>query len=82
MAASTQRNSNARLQSTYASQVSVKEGIQSGALVGIQSWTQLILVFEVISAKEGRRLYQATSEHDLKVRLHVEYANIRCGYTQ
>jgi hypothetical protein len=26
-------------------------------------------VFEVISAKEGRRLYQATSEHDLKVRL-------------
>lgn len=25
------------------------------------------LVFEVISAKEGRRLYQATSEADMRV---------------
>jgi hypothetical protein len=66
MAASTQRNLNARLQSTYGSQVCVKAGIQSGALVGPPPWSELMAVFEVISAKEGRRLYQATSEHDLK----------------
>jgi hypothetical protein len=69
MAASTQRNLNARLQLIYALQVSVKEEIQSGALVRIQPQTELMAVFEVISAKEGRRLYQATSEHDLKVGL-------------
>jgi hypothetical protein len=42
-------------------------------------------VFEVISAKEGRRLYQATSESDMKVRpLEVSRTdtNARCGCTQ
>jgi hypothetical protein len=42
-------------------------------------------VFEVISAKEGRRLYQATSESDMKVRppaISRTGTNTRCGYTQ
>jgi hypothetical protein len=48
---------------------SVREGRDTERRFGTSSqpWSELMAVFEVISAKEGRRLYQATSEHDLKV---------------
>jgi len=82
MEGSIRHNLNVKLQSICGSQVSVKEGIPSGVSVRPQTWSELISVFEVISAKEGRRLYQATSEHDLKVGLPVESADDRCGYTQ